>query len=395
MKRNLLALLCAAVLVLALLPLAAGAAGEVQVYHLAVNDKLIDAETGLSAANMPVAVGGMIYVPYTTFDKNVTGVDLGIAYGLYQEGNTHTLTLYSLGGTIVFDINAQTCTVSNTGMNLDMRAIIRNGKVYVPANGVCQFFGLQYSYRPTRSAGVLIRITNNYAVLSDLKFMQSAASLMQDRYDRYMQSLAVTPSPVPTGSGTVTTPPATSDDPDEPGVWVYLGVECTDGGGAERILETLERWGARAVFFFRPEELAGQEALVRRVLGAGHQVGLLADGSSLETARDELARGNDLLERLAWTRVHTARLTNESRETARALAGEGWKLWSTSVDGRPGKETGYLNTNAIVTKVKSRRTAARLLLNDSGATASNLSRLLNRLEEENCVLRIPLETELA
>ena len=134
---------------------------------------------------------------------------------------------------------------------------------------------------------------------------------------------------------------------------------------------------------------------MRRVLGAGHQVGLLADGSSLETARDELARGNDLLERLAWTRVHTARLTNESRETARTLAGEGWKLWSTSVDGRPSTESGYLNTNAIVTKVKSRRTAARHLLNDSGATASNLSRLLNRLEEENCVLRIPLETELA
>lgn len=394
MKKVALSALCVLVLVALLLPSLVGAGEEIQVYQLAVNDVFMDTDTGLTAGNMPVEVGGTIYVPYTTFDKGVTRVDLGVSYSQNREGDTHTLTIYNLSGTIVFDINAQTCTVGGTGESLDMRAIIRNGRVYVPANGVCQFFDLQYSYRPIRSAGVLIRIKNSYAVLTDAQFVQSGASFMQSRYNKYVQSLAPSVPSVSPGEDPVTPPVLPSADPEKPGVWVYLGVECTGSEGMEKILETLDWKKAYGVFFFDPESLADQEALVRQVLGQGHQVGLVVDGSNPSAAQGALERGNALLERIAWTRTHTVYLKNASRETRTLLADQGWNFWNTQVDGRPSAASTYLNTANIVTQVKAKQNVARVLLNDSQATAASISRLLLRLEEADCFLRTPLETEL-
>lgn len=394
MKRSALAVLCVLAIIVALLPRWVAASGEPQVYQLAVNDTFVDADTGLTTANMPVAIGGTIYVPYTIFDRNATGVDLGVAYGQNKEGNVHILTLYSLGGTIVFDINAQTCTVSPTGEMLDMRAIIRNGKVYVPANGVCQFFGLQYSYRPTRSAGVLIRIQNSYAVLTDTQLMQSGASFMQGRYNRYIQGVAPSVTPVPTGGGSTVVTPVPSGEVDAPGMRVYLGILCSDGGEVPRILTQLKQRNVYAVFFFPVEGLARQDTLVRQVLGEGHLVGLYTDQSEAPAAERALEQGNAILERIAWTRTHLAYVEPMGRGTEERLKQSGWTLWETGVDGRASTGNTYLNTGSIVSKVKTKQNKALLLLDDCTATAVSLSRLLTRLNDEACILRMPIETEL-
>ena len=205
--------LCALVLAILLVLPWGSAAGEPEVY--------------LTTANMPVAVGGTIYVPYTVFDKNKnnTGVDLGISCLEYKDAESHALTMFSLKGTLIFDINAQTCLANDE--YVEMRAIVRNGKTFVPANGVCQFFGLQYSYRPTETAGTLIRIKNSYATLSDERLLNSSESYRQDRYDRYIQSLNAVPTatPTPTPAATPILPDPTPEVPeDTPGLWVYLAV---------------------------------------------------------------------------------------------------------------------------------------------------------------------------
>ena len=46
---------------------------------------------------LPVAVNGVIYVPYSLFDKSATGVDLGVYYGLAPDRGP-ILSLYSLSG---------------------------------------------------------------------------------------------------------------------------------------------------------------------------------------------------------------------------------------------------------------------------------------------------------
>lgn len=393
-----LPLLLAALILLAVFPLAA-ATTDVQVYHLAVNDTLIDVDTGLTAANMPIAVGGTIYVPYTIFDKNLSKVDLGISCSQVHEGGIHTLTLYSLSGTLKFDINAQTCESTNGPM--DMRAVVRNGRVYLPANGVCQFFGLQYSYRPTRSAGVLIRIKNSYAVLDDTRFMRSAASLMQQRYDQYVQRLTVTPTPVSTPAATPAPPqpspapqptqaPEDPEDSDRPEIHTRLAFACTGGQGLSAILDALSRQGLRTVFFFRPEQLVQQEAQVRAVLAAGHQVGLLVDGG--DAAAGALSEGSRMLERIAWTRTHIACLDGGGRALRTTLGQEGWRFWTTQVDGRT--DGSAFHVGQLISQVLADRDTVHILLDDSSVTAAALEQLFRRMEGEECLPYSVLETDL-
>lgn len=388
-RRGVLYVLCAAVLVLALALPWAGAAGETQVYQLAVNETFVD-KGELSAGTMPVAVGGTVYVPYTTFDKNATGVDLGISCLQYKDETEHSLTLFNLKGTLIFDINGQTCLAN--GDYVEMKAIVRNGRTYVPANQVCQFFGLQYSYRPTRSAGVLIRIKNSYVALNDEKFINSATAYMQGRYDRYLQSLsAAETSPSQPAPGWTATPAPSPTDPAGPEVRAYLAFRCTaEGSDLERIISVLERHHARALFLFRPEELAERDDAVRRVLGAGHQVGFLTSGSSVEGARSALETGNALLAELAWSRSHIAAPEGGgTAAVAEALEADGWRIWSPNyTDNRA------LRVTALLNGASGRSYTVRLELDDSADTGESLERLLRRMEQEEYDLRPVLETEL-
>ena len=55
---------------------------------------------------------------------------------------------------------------------------------------------------------------------------------------------------------------------------------------------------------------------MRRVVGAGHAVGLLVDGSEAEAALAALEEGNALLAELAWTRSHIVCLENGAKRPA-------------------------------------------------------------------------------
>jgi peptidoglycan/xylan/chitin deacetylase (PgdA/CDA1 family) len=46
-----------------------------------------------------------------------------------------------------------------------------------------------------------------------------------------------------------------------------------DAAGTAAIIDTLARHGARATFFLLGERVAGQEALVRRIVAAGNEIG--------------------------------------------------------------------------------------------------------------------------
>lgn len=399
MRKNLLRrmTLCALVLAILLVLPWGSAAGEPEVYQLAVNESFLDKD-GLTTANMPVAVGGTIYVPYTVFDKNKnnTGVDLGISCLEYKDAESHALTMFSLKGTLIFDINAQTCLANDE--YVEMRAIVRNGKTFVPANGVCQFFGLQYSYRPTETAGTLIRIKNSYATLSDERLLNSSESYRQDRYDRYIQSLNAVPTatPTPTPSATPILPDPTPEVPEETsGLWVYLAVRCEgENTRLDGVLTALKRRGEQALFLFRPEELAELDEQVRRVVGAGHAVGLLVDGSDAETTLAALEEGNALLADLVWSRSHIVCLENGNETTRRAVEEAGWHLWSANLDASPYEGASAMNVSGILSRLEKRRSTVRMELTGSAATSASLERLLLQMEQNDYRLRPVLETEL-
>ena len=393
-RRTWAACLLAAVLLVLVIPLAD--ASEPTVYQLALNDNFVD-EDALVASNMPVSVGGTIYVPYTTFDRYITGVDLGVSYTENWDDGEHTLTLFTLNGLLRFNLTRGTC-IDQKEEPQNMAAILRNNKVYVPAYSVCQFFGLQYSYIPTRTAGVLIRIKSQSAVLNDVKFQQSSASFMQNRYNKYILSL--TPSTTP---GTTTprppvtpTPSATETQPvtePEEGKTVRLAVSCTTGEAGADIVETLSGRGVQALLLFRPAELEARAGLVLQALAEGHTVGLLVDGSDAKAALEELEAGNAILARLAWTRTHIACVENGTDETLDALRQAGWRIWEGEVDGRSG--SGELPITSILNQVGRQRTSARVDLDDSAATGNNVGGLISRLLNEKHTLAAVLESDLS
>lgn len=393
-RRTWAACLLAAVLLVLVIPLAD--ASEPTVYQLALNDTFMD-EDALVTSNMPVSVRGTIYVPYSTFDRYATGVDLGVSYTENWDNGEHTLTLFTLNGLLCFNLTQGTCIDQNEEPQ-NMSAVMRNNKVYVPAYSVCQFFGLQYSYIPTRTAGVLIRIKNQNAVLNDVKFQQSSASFMQNRYNKYILSLtpSATPSITTPRPPVTPTPTATATQPvtePEEGKTVRLAVSCTTGEAGADILETLSGRGVQALVLFRPAELEARADLVLQALAEGHTVGLLVDGSDAQDALEELEAGNTLLARLAWTQTHIACVENGTDETLETLRQAGWRLWEGEVDGRSG--SGELPIASILNQVGRQRTSARVDLDDSAATGNSVGRLISRLLNEKHTLAAVLESDLS
>ena len=397
MKKRICALLCVLLLCLPAFSSLAVSVDTSDIYHLAINDHFFDAE--LNTATMPVKVSGVIYVPYTVFDRSLAQADFKISYGQKREGGEYTLTLYSINGALIFDLIRGT-TTDVYGNSVGMRAILNNGRPFIPIQAVCNYFNtlagttlVQYVYTDT-DYGALIRLRNEEVSLSDFMFRQSALSSMQSRLNKYLQSLAPQPTTAVQPTAAPVTPTATpqpneEDPPDTP---VYLAFQCLGGGGLDEILDTLAQTGVTALFLFSPQQLEGQAALVRQVIGSGHSLGLLVPGDSAQSALEALEQGNALLEQIAWTRTRMVLAEDAGRQVIESLEEAGWHCWQGNVDGTAG--TGYVTrTNRIYASVEDQRQVARITMDDTEISAAALSRLLARLEQEGYSIRAAVETE--
>lgn len=371
MKKKFLALLTALSLLTGILVLSLPSlAATPTVYILAVNDKFADLPI------LPEAVSGVIYIPYTTFDKESTDEDLGVYYGIRQDQDRGTvLSLYSLTGTLTFAVNQSSCT-DGDGNKMNFRAVMRNGAIYVPASAVCTFFGLQYSHIPTPDRGTLIRVCSSAANLNDTVFTSAGSSGMLTRYNNILQSMEPTtppPTPTPSASRPTPTPPPEGNKSD---VRVYLAVEAS---GAAGDLVDLFPTGVRALFLFTPDSLADQSALVRKAVAAGHSIGLQVSGTA-EEALAQLEEGNRLLSHIA--RIRT-RIVSAPGALTVALAAEGWLCWQPTVTGT--------TAPALLANLSVRQWEGRLTLPNDRAF---INRVVSRIRADGYTLRQPLETDL-
>lgn len=378
MKKRTMALLCALALLLAgalpALEARASAASGETVYLLAANDKFCDLPGGVQ----PVAVNGTIYVPYTLFDKEASGVDLGVYYGLKQEQGT-VLSLYSINTHLTFRVTMGVAE-DPQGEQLNFRAVTRNGIPYVPAAAVCSYFGLQYSFLPTTDRGTLIRITSSPNVLSDSLFLSSARESMLYRYNNITQGREplATPAPEPTATPAPTAEPTPAPGkPDKSAVTVYLAI---DASRYEGTLGDLVPAGVRVLLLFTPGSLPNRAGLIRAAVAAGHSVGLIAEEESGEEALAALEEGNELLGHIARIRTHIVSAPATLTET---LKEAGWLCWQGTAPG-----TG---SSAILNWLDTRRGSVRLDLPANGAT---VSRVATGLRSGGYTLRQPVETDL-
>lgn len=357
-------------------------------YFTATNDSLAQ----LTTDTMPLWSGGVLYVPYTVFDSrtNSTGIDLGVNASYSRSDGT--VTLFTPRKFLVFDLNHGTCRDDLTGESYSARAIVRNGRPYLPVKTVCDFFGLTSSYTAI-SQGYLVRIKNSSVVLSDAKFIDAAGDLINRRVREYNQSLNPVQEPTTTPA-TPTTPPVSNEDPmvSATDVRTYLAFRCEDADGLPQILDVLEGRGVYALFLFTPQALEENSGLVRRILGTGHTIGLLAQGGTLDETRALLARGSRLLEQTAHLRTTVACVPKDQRA---ALESEGWVCWNETMVLTPSAKTGP-NTFASNTlrRLKGRTLPTYLTLTGDENTARVLSVLLRQLDGQNFVASIPMETRL-
>lgn len=400
MKRRVAAVLCLLALCLGL---AAPSAAVGEVCFTAVNDSVLP----LTADTMPVWSGGMLYVPYSVFSSEHAGGTLGLN-SVYSR-SSGTVSIYALRNMLVFDLEAGTCYEQGTGDQYPNKAIIRNGRAYVPAARVCDFFGLSYTYNLT-NYGYLVRIKNDKTDLSDSVFIDAAGNLMSSRLREYNQSIAVeredpsTPSTIPVNPATqnpsrpadvpsTTEPeqvePPAQEEPSQDEVNVCLAFRCETGQGASSIAGVLEQNGKVGLFFFPAEEVGAQGGLIRRLLGSGHSVGILARGETPDQTRELLQEGGRALEAVAHSRTYFALVPDGQRQ---ALETEGWVCWEADVEA----EAGGSAYGFAVRTVESlpAKGSASLLLDDSDATAQAMPYLMSQLRNGKYVVTIPRETGL-
>ena len=111
----------------------AQAAGNI--YLTAVNESVLERHIGYYCQP---GRGGVLYVPYTVFDGSYTGINLGISSSYSRDGGT--VTLYNLQQMMIFDLNRGTCYNPITEETISDRAILRNGRPYVPGCYRVQLF---------------------------------------------------------------------------------------------------------------------------------------------------------------------------------------------------------------------------------------------------------------
>ena len=365
--------------------LAAPARAET-ICFVALNDNI----PPISGDTIPIWSGGVLYVPYTIFDRTlVNNVDLGV----YVSRSSTSVTLWNMRQILVFDLVTGACWDDISGEVFDYaRAIVRNGRPYVPLQMVCDFFGLSCSYI-NLPQGDMVRIKSSDVGLNDAEFVDAAGDLINRRLREYSQSL--TPDPTP---AVPSDPPQTNlgDDPEEEtstgSVSTYLAFSCESGAGIGEILDTLDGRDVYALFLLTPQVIAEEGDLVRRILGTGHSLGILAQGTGLEQTRALLEEGNQLLEALVRTRT-TVACVPEGQQTA--LEREGWICWEETLALAPSDTVGA-NTFASNTlrRLEGRTRSTYLTMEGGENTARVLSSLLRQLENNSFVVTIPAETRL-
>ncbi len=384
MKKTLACLLCALLILVSLVPSAAGVG---TMYFMSVNDKVLE----YSPDTMPFIYEGTVYVPYTMFLSEFNGgIKLGVFYG--WDSTRSCLSLYSQEQPIplTFDIGAGTAYTKDE--TFSFRAIMRNSMVFLPARAVCNYFDLTYSYLPTDYGGYLIRVKGEYEVdyyLTDRIILSSGKDRFREQKKEFDRSqVAATPTPAPTPTPTPA-PPAAHQQ-----VKVSFAFRCDSGDGPQALLDSLTWYGTKSIFFFRPEDLAQWDDEIRALLARGHRAGIIVDGADAAACEAQAAEGNRLLSHIARTRTDFL-LVDGPDKLRKELEENGWACWWENIDGVPEADTSAANhTVSIRLNIEAKQSLARITMDDSSVSVSTLDHLLPYLLRDEYQFWTVTETEL-
>ena len=363
-KKGLLAAALCVLLALGIAIPVFGSSGTV--YLMAVNERVLE----VTGENMPVVMNGILYVPYTMLSRD-TGINLGVSA---QYSTTRRTVLVSDGkSSIVFDVQASTAQ-DQQGNPVQARAMVRNSMIFLPIDYLCIYFGSINCSRMYSKYGIVVRVTNASAVLQDSEFVSAADSLLADSLRGYYASIA----PPETAAPTVK-PPTPTASPVQ--AEVLLALRWGEQG--EELARLLESRSERAMFLFTVEELRERDDAARRLIAAGHTVGLALTGGDAGTCAVELEEGRRLLAEIARYHalvVSAGALDDKGRETLRKM---GCSLWSPSLRGKDYR-TGVALVEVLVPKA-----ANQVELECGAGSVAFFRSVLAAMDRESCALRQP------
>ena len=224
-----------------------------------INNEILD----LAADTQPAFVDGRIFVPGSIFG--------GSSLGVIMAQSRQQLFLYKDGKSLTFSVADDTVKDQDDNYYNNIKPKYINGRIYVPLDFVCVYFGFTFSYITSSSVAPIVRIKYG-DVLSDSIFTSAAESAMRSRLSRYEESVA-TPTPTATATPTPTPTPMYYGD-----VSVFVAITGLDAEITPGLLDTLASYDARACFFLTAADMDAAPDIVRRIMGEGHTVGLLAEG---------------------------------------------------------------------------------------------------------------------
>lgn len=372
-RKKILAVFIVVAMLITLLPTATA---NTTIYFTAINDNMLPLLDGA----MPAWIDGQLYVPYTVFDKDGSGTDMGTNASYSQP--FAIVTVYSVSNSLVFDLTSGQCKDQKTGTAYPYKAMYRNGTVYLPVAGVCNFFGLTYTYQKIEY-GYLLRLKGANVVLSDVRFIDAAGNMLKTMYNEYQQDMSTPQVMVPEEEFLPEEVPEEEIEEEEeeiPETELILGIDMVDYN--VKLPEQLSRAGIFAIFFFSPEQLESQGNLLRSLLGQGHFIGLEVTGETLEEVKAQLELGNDYLKQQALTSTQIIVTGNQWKQD---LSEEGYLLW------QGGEAKPIVSVNVALGTLTAGGARQYLMLEQTEGTLENWTTFYRLLQEEGYQPLLPME----
>jgi hypothetical protein len=264
----------------------------------AINDTLVP----LNDTTMPVILGSQLYIPCDFFTSDALGV-------YYIPGDSQVM-LYSTSKKIIFYIEKSAVIGYDDNNQYYIPAEKRNGRIYVPIDEICVFFGLKYDVIQSQSLPApVVRFYNGTAYSSRDKFIALNKYFIQTLYDAY-----VTAEPSAT--------PESPAPPTYPDVSVYLSFYDLTGGNLKSILEKLASTSYKACFFVTSGEIEAHADLLRRAAGKGHTLGVLLTEGTKDGAYQEYEDASARLFEAAMVKTVIVSALGDGAKAAEEMAQE-------------------------------------------------------------------------
>ncbi|MCP3744806.1 MULTISPECIES: polysaccharide deacetylase [Paenibacillus] len=320
---------------------------------LGVNDVLLDSNT-----IQPVMKNDKLYVPIVT---------LGQKMGISTSANGNTLVLTGHNRSFTLDLNKGD-------------VFERGDRTMVPIRTLTDAFGFTITL-PTSN---LYRIQNANASLSDAQFLNTFATQIK-------QYAAVKPGKA-SNSGNKGTASSSSRT-------IYLSFDDGPTAHTSQLLDILDKYNAKATFFMLGPEIRQHSAVMKRMVEAGHGLGLHGMTHQVKkiyaspaAALAEMNQDNEILFQATGKRTSLIRTPYGSKPYLKKayrdqLTGAGYHIWDWNIDSNDWRYTKnpehFVQTVlSDIRRLKKQGRTPVVLMHDKPSTIKVLPQIMAALQKE-------------